>query len=222
MAKRFVKKYNPLDKIEDCYYFLYSTCKRGKNCGFRHNVLCKQCNILCDEWDSTKMCREDCPLRHSKYHLMKQREELPCFWENNGGCKKEFCEFKHEDASKDEWKKGTIRDNTKQESKNTIVNEVEMDPFVFENQRREAVARKKHLATKRHIKRKVVHDLKNVVEAMDEEQRKEFQRVLNLMESGKNARAENSRNAEALNQNIQQNKEQDDLDAELKELENLF
>ncbi|ORD99964.1 ZC11A [Hepatospora eriocheir] len=125
---------------EDCYYFLYSVCILGNACLYRHNELSKQCNVLCDEWDRTEKCREDCPFRHSRYHLKKQRSDELCYWESNGGCKKEFCEYKHNDPTKDQWKKGVVKNlNTVRKEKNKINREEikEEDLEKFEEERQE-------------------------------------------------------------------------------------
>ncbi len=134
------------DFTEDCYYFLYSTCKRGDQCLYRHNELSKQCNILCKQWESNKQCSEDCPFRHSYYHLQKPRNENYCYWEENGGCAKEFCEFKHKDVAKDEWKLGkvkkldVIRKEKNESAKQPIV---AIDKEEFEKERRKIRQEKK-------------------------------------------------------------------------------
>lgn len=101
----------PMDgDTEDCYYFLYSTCKRGASCCYRHNAFSKQNPVLCEEWAQTGACRVDCPFRHSTYHLQKRRADDLCYWEDREqGCTKEFCEFKHRDSAKDAWKEGGVK-----------------------------------------------------------------------------------------------------------------
>ena len=208
MSKR-PRKQNKLDKIEDCYYYLYSTCKRGDNCGFRHNLLSKQCNILCEEWSKLKTCREECPLRHSYYHLKKNRSEEMCHWEANGGCKKEFCEFMHNEIGKDDWKEGRIKDISEiKKDKNIIRQEITVDPLEFEEERREVKERKRHLKIKKRAKKDMAANLKKALLGMEEDQRKEFERVLNLME-GKATKEQSNEKAE------------DDFDAEMKELDDL-
>lgn len=81
---------------EDCFYFLYSTCTKGTTCPFRHQEGCKKNEVLCREWELTKMCSDlGCTGRHSLYHLDKKRSEIHCYWEIHGGCKKDHCPFKH-------------------------------------------------------------------------------------------------------------------------------
>lgn len=134
-----------MDKeTEDCYYFLYSVCKRGPACAYRHNPLSKQNPVLCEEWRRTKMCRDDCPFRHSYYHLEKKRSEDYCYWEDKPeGCTKEFCEFKHRDPAKDSWKEGGVKslDQIRREKnarkRMDMTEEAVVDPVSFEKERRE-------------------------------------------------------------------------------------
>ncbi|KAG0419701.1 Zinc finger CCCH domain-containing protein 11A [Dictyocoela roeselum] len=88
---------------DDCYYFLYSICAK-KDCKFRHNKKAKETTIVCPLYAKKLVCQNDCPFRHSTYHLKKNRTEIPCYWEQNGQCKKMYCEFKHKDPEKDRWK----------------------------------------------------------------------------------------------------------------------
>lgn len=91
--------------LEDCYYFLYSSCKRGNKCAYRHCEAAKQNPVLCKQWNETGNCVADCPFRHSHYHKDKKRAEDYCFWEGKEkGCTREFCEFKHTNPEKDKWK----------------------------------------------------------------------------------------------------------------------
>jgi hypothetical protein len=91
--------------LEDCYYFLYSNCKRGPGCVYRHSLESKASTKLCNEWEKTKKCTVDCPFRHSFYHLQKKRSNDPCYFEETAqGCTKEYCEFKHKDTQRDSWK----------------------------------------------------------------------------------------------------------------------
>ena len=126
---------------EDCYYFLYSTCKRGASCGYRHNPYTKLNPVLCEEWDRTKKCREDCPFRHSYYHLKKNRSDDFCFWEDKeSGCTKEFCEFRHRNPEKDAWKVDGVKSLSQIKKVKNLgqrAAEFEMDPADFENERRE-------------------------------------------------------------------------------------
>eukprot|EP00866_Antonospora_locustae_P002258 jgi/Antlo1/2258/2076 len=95
--------------MEDCYYFLYSKCTKGPNCKFRHSHSAKENPVLCRSWEQKKPCSVNCPFRHSDYHLRKARSEELCYWESTTGCNKEFCEFKHRDSRKDEWKNMRVK-----------------------------------------------------------------------------------------------------------------
>lgn len=94
---------------DDCYFYLYSDCKLKERCRYRHNPLSKDHLILCKIWSKNKKCRLDCPLRHSLYHVVKQRSDTMCYWEDKGGCTKYRCEYKHLDASKDDWKEPKVK-----------------------------------------------------------------------------------------------------------------
>ncbi|KAF7684347.1 Zinc finger CCCH domain-containing protein 11A [Astathelohania contejeani] len=90
--------------MEDCYYFLYSVCKK-KDCAFRHSLQSKENPVLCKTWNLKGTCKLDCPFRHSNYHIIKNRGDMMCYWESQlTGCTKKYCEYKHEDPKKDEWK----------------------------------------------------------------------------------------------------------------------
>ncbi|KAM0687189.1 hypothetical protein COBT_001575 [Conglomerata obtusa] len=93
--------------MEDCYYFLYSKCKKNP-CEYRHSSAAKENPILCRKWKQNGSCISECPFRHSSYHLNKKRHEMECYWEKNNGCEKARCEFKHIDPKKDEWKESKI------------------------------------------------------------------------------------------------------------------
>lgn len=95
--------------MEDCYYFLYSKCSRGENCKFRHCYSSKENPVLCKNWEKKGRCTFNCPFRHSDYHLKKARVDEMCYWEATTGCTKEFCEFRHKDASRDEWKSTKVK-----------------------------------------------------------------------------------------------------------------
>lgn len=95
--------------MDDCYYFLYSSCTK-KKCIFRHSEAAKKNLMLCKKWLNKKECQPDCPFRHSDYHLKKDRKEIFCYWEEmDQGCQKEFCNFRHRSLEKDEWKLIKIR-----------------------------------------------------------------------------------------------------------------
>ncbi|TBU06433.1 zinc finger domain-containing protein [Hamiltosporidium magnivora] len=91
--------------MEDCYYFLYSSCSRNGSCVYRHSQVAKENPVLCKNWDNKGICFKDCPFRHSRYHLSKNRKDILCYWESQPeGCTKEFCEFRHLNVYKDSWK----------------------------------------------------------------------------------------------------------------------
>jgi len=91
--------------LEDCYYFLYSNCRKGDECEYRHRPESKTNPVLCERWSQTKVCTQDCPLRHSYHHLKKKRTDDQCYWETQeGGCTRKFCEFRHRDPQKDAWR----------------------------------------------------------------------------------------------------------------------
>ncbi|KAM0680207.1 hypothetical protein GINT2_001591 [Glugoides intestinalis] len=105
------EKYHQTEKptdvrmYEDCYYFLYSTCKKSSECVYRHNPAAKENKTLCPEWANSKKCRVDCPMRHSLYHLNKKRQDDLCYFEiTEQGCTKQNCDFKHRNPVKDAWK----------------------------------------------------------------------------------------------------------------------
>lgn len=212
-----IHKEKKLDKIEDCYYFLYSTCRRGDACGFRHNLLSKQCKVLCEAWDRDGECREDCPLRHSRYHLKKDREIELCFFEQNGGCKKEFCEFRHMEEGKDNWKVGDIKDLAEiRRNKNMIPEEDALDPEEFEKFRKSVRFQKKSELKNKRAKKMMAMNIKQALDNMPEEQRSDFQRVLNLIE-GRNASKPNSGSPAT----TRQQEDATEYDDELKELDDL-
>jgi zinc finger CCCH domain-containing protein 11 len=96
--------------MEDCYYFLYSSCKLGESCMYRHCEQCRNNLITCKNWKASKRCRGDCPFRHSEYHLTRNRKDEMCYWETRPeGCTKARCEYKHLDPAKDEWKEVKVR-----------------------------------------------------------------------------------------------------------------
>lgn len=91
--------------MEDCYYFLYSSCKLKDKCMYRHNEDCRNNLVTCRNWKCKKTCRVDCPFRHSEYHLKRSRDREMCYWETKpSGCTKARCEYKHLDPAKDSWK----------------------------------------------------------------------------------------------------------------------
>lgn len=92
--------------MDDCYFFLYSSCKFNDKCVYRHNESCRNNLVTCRNWKSKAPCTEECPYRHSEYHLKKNRRNEMCYWEDKpSGCTKGRCEYRHMDPMKDAWKK---------------------------------------------------------------------------------------------------------------------
>ncbi|KAL6122172.1 leucyl-tRNA synthetase [Nucleospora cyclopteri] len=207
-----------ISNTEDCYYFLYSTCKRGESCLYRHNLLCKQCNVLCEEWKNTKECREDCPLRHSFYHLKKNRSNEYCHWESKGGCKKEFCEFKHMEAGKDEWKTGKVKELTeiiKEKNEEGKKEEITVDIEEFEKERK----MKRDLKTKGKKSQKMIENIKNALKDFNEEQKEEFDRILKEIEAKKIKKNEVITNNKIIDSNKEDLKMQLEVNEEEMQLE---
>uniref|UniRef100_T1IXU7 C3H1-type domain-containing protein n=1 Tax=Strigamia maritima TaxID=126957 RepID=T1IXU7_STRMM len=81
-------------KINDCYFYFYSTCRKGDSCGFRHCAAALGTEDVCPDWQVAKCTNLNCPLRHME--SQKKRETIPCYWERQpGGCRKPHCVFKH-------------------------------------------------------------------------------------------------------------------------------
>ncbi|XP_076231677.1 uncharacterized protein LOC143177563 isoform X2 [Calliopsis andreniformis] len=81
-------------KNTDCYFFYYSTCKKGGNCPFRHEPSALGCETMCMYWQQGKCFDEHCNFRHME--LKKNRKAIPCYWEAQpGGCRKPHCPFMH-------------------------------------------------------------------------------------------------------------------------------
>ncbi|XP_053997428.1 zinc finger CCCH domain-containing protein 11A-like isoform X2 [Hylaeus anthracinus] len=84
-------------KNTDCYFFYYSTCKKGDNCPFRHEPSALGCETMCIYWQQGKCLDEHCNFRHME--LKKNRKSIPCYWETQpGGCRKPHCSFMHKSA----------------------------------------------------------------------------------------------------------------------------
>lgn len=96
---------NSEKQTEDCYYFIQSSCKKDRDCTYRHSNDAKQSTQLCPEWERTKKCRHDCPLRHNTFPVQKKKGDEYCYFEDKGaGCTKPNCEYKHKNPSKDQWR----------------------------------------------------------------------------------------------------------------------
>ncbi|XP_065179907.1 uncharacterized protein LOC135810345 [Sycon ciliatum] len=78
----------------DCYFFYYSSCKKGRACPFRHSAPALGKEDVCQDWARGSCIVPNCPRRHMGIH--KDRGSMPCYWESQrGGCTKPFCPFKH-------------------------------------------------------------------------------------------------------------------------------
>ncbi|KAL7345517.1 zinc finger domain-containing protein [Encephalitozoon intestinalis] len=106
--------------MDDCYFFLYSSCKFKDRCTYRHNEKCRNNLVTCKNWESKIPCNEDCPYRHSKFHLKKNRREEMCYWEDKPrGCTKDRCEYRHTNPMKDAWKTAGLSEEAQELSLNT-------------------------------------------------------------------------------------------------------
>ncbi|XP_020279850.1 zinc finger CCCH domain-containing protein 11A-like isoform X2 [Pseudomyrmex gracilis] len=78
----------------DCYFFYYSTCKKGDFCPYRHEPAALGCETICTYWQQGNCLNEHCNFRHME--LKKNRKSIPCYWEKQpGGCRKPHCPFMH-------------------------------------------------------------------------------------------------------------------------------
>ncbi|EZA55394.1 Zinc finger CCCH domain-containing protein 11A, partial [Ooceraea biroi] len=78
----------------DCYFFYYSTCKKGDLCPYRHEPSALGCETMCTYWQQGNCLNEHCNFRHME--LKKNRKSIPCYWETQpGGCRKPHCPFMH-------------------------------------------------------------------------------------------------------------------------------
>ncbi|XP_047364011.1 uncharacterized protein LOC124954720 isoform X1 [Vespa velutina] len=84
-------------KNTDCYFFYYSTCKKGDLCPFRHEPSALGCETMCSYWQQGNCLNEHCSFRHME--LKKNRKSIPCYWETQpGGCRKPHCPFLHKNV----------------------------------------------------------------------------------------------------------------------------
>ncbi|XP_077290944.1 uncharacterized protein LOC143914558 [Arctopsyche grandis] len=87
----------PIDakkKLNDCYFYYYSTCTKGDTCQFRHEPLALGCETMCYHWQQANCFDFQCKYRHME--LKKNRKQIPCYWETQpGGCLKKHCPFQH-------------------------------------------------------------------------------------------------------------------------------
>ncbi|XP_065180247.1 zinc finger CCCH domain-containing protein 11A-like [Sycon ciliatum] len=77
----------------DCYFFYYSSCKKGPACSFRHSAPALGKEDVCQDWAKGSCIVPNCARRHMGIH--KDRGSMPCSWESQlMGCIKPFCPFK--------------------------------------------------------------------------------------------------------------------------------
>ncbi|XP_065191929.1 zinc finger CCCH domain-containing protein 11B-like [Sycon ciliatum] len=79
---------------DDCYFFYYSSCKKGPACPFRHSAPALGKEEVCPDWAKGSCIVPNCARRHMV--IQKDRGSMPCYWESQPvGCTKPFCPFKH-------------------------------------------------------------------------------------------------------------------------------
>lgn len=87
--------------LEDCYFFMTSTCTKGISCPFRHSMEAKATEDICPEWASSHSCPQngECGKRHSDFNSASKfssKESVLCFFEKiKGACNRPNCSFKH-------------------------------------------------------------------------------------------------------------------------------
>ncbi|XP_067939129.1 zinc finger CCCH domain-containing protein 11A-like [Watersipora subatra] len=84
---------------EDCYFYYYSTCKKGSICPYRHEPSSRGTEAICEDWEFGRCLKEHCPLRHMRIQV--NRSAIPCYWElQPAGCQKPHCVFRHRQVRK--------------------------------------------------------------------------------------------------------------------------
>lgn len=89
---------NDMDnKNNDCYFYYYSTCKRGDSCSFRHSSSALGSEVVCSFWRQGRCDKgPSCKYRHMEIDFKNDRSKKLCYWETQeGGCRKPHCVFKH-------------------------------------------------------------------------------------------------------------------------------
>nr|XP_060628997.1 zinc finger CCCH domain-containing protein 11A-like [Anolis sagrei ordinatus]XP_060628998.1 zinc finger CCCH domain-containing protein 11A-like [Anolis sagrei ordinatus]XP_060628999.1 zinc finger CCCH domain-containing protein 11A-like [Anolis sagrei ordinatus]XP_060629000.1 zinc finger CCCH domain-containing protein 11A-like [Anolis sagrei ordinatus]XP_060629001.1 zinc finger CCCH domain-containing protein 11A-like [Anolis sagrei ordinatus]XP_060629003.1 zinc finger CCCH domain-containing len=82
---------------DDCYFYYYSKCSKGKSCPFRHCEAALGSETVCALWKEGRCFRNVCQFRHME--INKKRSEIPCYWEKQPlGCLKSNCAFHHTKA----------------------------------------------------------------------------------------------------------------------------
>lgn len=79
--------------LQDCYFFYYSVCRKGTSCAYRHEPSALGHERVCPKWTENQCFQSNCSDRHMV--IEKARNQIQCYWENKGGCRKPHCVFKH-------------------------------------------------------------------------------------------------------------------------------
>ncbi|XP_055312939.1 zinc finger CCCH domain-containing protein 11A-like isoform X2 [Sitodiplosis mosellana] len=79
--------------LQDCYFYYYSVCRKGTSCPYRHEPSALGHERVCPKWTENQCFQPNCPDRHMV--IEKARNQIQCYWENKGGCRKPHCVFKH-------------------------------------------------------------------------------------------------------------------------------
>lgn len=58
-----------LKNLQDCYFFYYSTCKKGNSCQFRHEPTAMGHEETCKLWLESKCFNSKCVMRHMKIQV---------------------------------------------------------------------------------------------------------------------------------------------------------
>lgn len=91
--------------VEDCFYFLNSSCRKGDECVYRHSVEAKNSTVICPKWAATGRCTADCPMRHTNPQVARRKPDEMCYFETTEqGCTKPNCEFRHRNPAKNSGK----------------------------------------------------------------------------------------------------------------------
>ncbi|KAG5669092.1 hypothetical protein PVAND_016989 [Polypedilum vanderplanki] len=67
--------------LQDCYFYYYSTCKKGATCSYRHEPAALGHEETCKLWLESKCFNRQCTMRHMK--IQKPRSQTKCYWKIN-------------------------------------------------------------------------------------------------------------------------------------------
>ncbi|KAG8184080.1 hypothetical protein JTE90_025390, partial [Oedothorax gibbosus] len=82
-------------KLDDCYFYYYSSCTKGDDCPYRHCKLALGTEVVCSQWRVGRCFKSNCMYRHMESKI--NRSAIACYWENQpGGCRKPHCVFYHQ------------------------------------------------------------------------------------------------------------------------------